>query len=177
MYSSAWKKCSMTVLTIGGRSGQCCGKGSVFISVCDETPVEVEVLVMQDRPLGYDLLSDEQDFCAVFHEKVWVASWNWRDVYGPEKLHNGVKKYVVPHAAHEEYERELESWIDCGWLVPDCEKKLGLPRGLIPLMTVIQKNKAKVGHVMDFRELTEYVDTYTADADVCESGIVEAKMC
>ncbi|KFD54664.1 hypothetical protein M513_04364 [Trichuris suis] len=37
--------------------------------------------------------------------------------------------------------------------VPYDERKYGEPKGLIPLMAVVQRNKRKVRPVMDFREL------------------------
>ena len=40
-----------------------------------------------------------------------------------------------------------------------------------PLMAVVQQSKSKVRPVMDYRELNQYVDTFTADADVCASKL------
>ena len=73
----------------------------------------------------------------------------------------------------EQYEEELRGWIDNGWLHPYPEDELGLPRGLIPLMAVLQKNEQKVRPVMDYCELNEHVDLYTAGADVCAHKLRE----
>ena len=54
-----------------------------------------------------------------------------------------------------------------GWLVPHKEEELGSPKGLIPLMAVLQQYKSKLRPVMDFRQLNCYVDVFTANADVC----------
>ena len=62
---------------------------------------------------------------------------------------------------------ELNAWIEKGWLVPHHERQHGPPRGLVPLLAVQQKNKAKVRPVMDFRELNGLVTAHTADSDVC----------
>ena len=40
------------------------------------------------------------------------------------------------------------------------------PKGLIPLMAVLQQHKSKVRPVMDFRQLNCYVDVFTANKDV-----------
>ena len=40
-------------------------------------------------------------------------------------------------------------------------------KGLIPLMAMLQANKQKVHPVMDYWELNKYVDTHTANVDVC----------
>ena len=60
-----------------------------------------------------------------------------------------------------------------GWLIPYPYKKLGPPKGLIPLMAVAQHNKAKVRPVMDYCELNTHVDAFMADADVCASKLRE----
>ena len=69
------------------------------------------------------------------------------------------------------YEEELREWIKDGWLIPYPYKKLGPPKGLIPLMAVAQHNKAKVRPVMDYCKLNAHVDAFTADADVCASKL------
>ena len=76
-------------------------------------------------------------------------------------------QYAVPAEARQEYENELETWIQNGWLVPYDETVLGKPRGLIPLMAIEQDNKSKVRPVLDYRELNGHVNVHTADADVC----------
>ena len=38
---------------------------------------------------------------------------------------------------------------------------------MIPLMPILQESKQKVRPVMDYRELNEHVNAYTANADVC----------
>ena len=50
---------------------------------------------------------------------------------------------------------------------------MGPPKALIPLMAVVQQNKDKVRPVLDYRELNQYVDAFTADADVCASKLRE----
>jgi transposase InsO family protein len=74
-----------------------------------------------------------------------------------------VPQYRIPPDARKEFEAEVQEWISNGWLQPfqgDCD-------GLIPLMAVIQVNKAKVRPVMDYRELNQHVSSHTADGAVC----------
>ena len=44
---------------------------------------------------------------------------------------------------------------------------------LIPLMAILQENKQKVRPVMDYRELNEHVNAYTANAGVCAQTMRE----
>ena len=74
---------------------------------------------------------------------------------------------------HIEYERELLAWIQNGWLIPYPESELGPPKGLIPLMAILQESKQKVRPVMDYRELNVHVNAYTANADVCAQTMRE----
>ena len=60
----------------------------------------------------------------------------------------------------------MQAWILNGWLIPYLESKLEPPKGLIPLMAILQENKPKVQPVMDYHELNEHVKAYTTNADV-----------
>ena len=75
--------------------------------------------------------------------------------------------YAVSAEARREYDDELNTWNENGWLTPYDEAVHGRPRGLIPLMAVEQGSKSKVRPVLDYRELNSHVPTHTADADVC----------
>ena len=91
----------------------------------------------------------------------------------PEKLYNRVPEYTIPARAHAEYEKELQNWIDNGWLAPYLEDKLGPTNGLISLMAVIQQSKQKVRPVLDYQELNDHVDPFTAHADICTEKLRE----
>ena len=56
----------------------------------------------------------------------------------------GVLQYRVPAEAVQEYDTELETWIQNGWLEPYDESVDGPPCGWIPLMAVERSNKTKV---------------------------------
>ena len=62
-------------------------------------------------------------------------------------------------------------WIDNGWLLPYPEEELRSPKGLIPLLAIQQENKQKVRPIIDYQELNKYVDTYTANVDVCSQKL------
>ena len=110
------------------------------------------------------------------NDKAWIVAWKWADYSEPDALRNTVAEYAVASSAQTEYEAEINEWIANGWLKPYDDRKYGLAKGLIPLMAVIQQNKAKVRPVMDFRELNTHVDAFTANADVCASGAGRERM-
>ena len=72
-----------------------------------------------------------------------------------------------------EYEQELQMWITNGWLISYPQEQLRPPKGLIPLMAIVQPSKGKVHTVMDYRELNEHVDAFTADVDLCAVNLRE----
>ena len=51
-----WRKQRVVVMTINGLSQTCCGEGTLTISDEKGDIAETDVLVMQDKPFGYDLL-------------------------------------------------------------------------------------------------------------------------
>ena len=133
------------------------------------------VQFQEKTPVCAALIIDQPVFSVEFdpHQKAWTASWRWLGNQELAKLWNGVAEYHVPDQIRPAYEEELREWIKDGWLIPYSYKKLGPPKGLIPLMAVAQHNKAKVRPVMDYCELYAHVDAFTADADVCASKLRE----
>ncbi|KAK4319771.1 hypothetical protein Pmani_009323 [Petrolisthes manimaculis] len=118
---------------------------------------------------------NEKDFSATYDtaRNTWTAAWKWSGGEEPGILQNRVEAYTVPCEIRAQYEEEVEKWIKDGWLVPHDECKHGPPKGLIPLMAVVQHNKGKVRPVLDFRELNTHIDTFTADSDVCADKLRE----
>ena len=98
---------------------------------------------------------NELDVSATFnwHRRMWTTMWKWTGGYTAMPLTNKVTEYLVTEDIRSEYESELELWIANGWLVPYPKKELEPPRGLIPLMAIVQENKGKVRLVMDYWEL------------------------
>ena len=79
--------------------------------------------------LGATIELEQPDFRAEFNQrtKSWTVSWKWSGDQLPEKLYNRVTEYTIPVRARAEYDKELQNWIDNGWLVPYPEDKLGPP--------------------------------------------------
>ena len=125
--------------------------------------------------LGATMELKQPDFCSEFNQctKSWTVSWKWSGDQPPENLYNRVPEYTIPARACAEYNKELQNWVDNGWLVPYPEDKLEPLKGLIPLIAVIQQNKQKVRPVLDFRELNDHVDLFTACADICTKKLRE----
>ena len=88
-----------------------------------------------------DFSIEDVDFTAHFSDGKWTVKWVYER--NPD-FFNNVSQYRVPEEAEEEFCKELDNWVKDGWLQPyDGEYD-----AVIPLMTVIQKNKSKVRPVM-----------------------------
>ena len=118
---------------------------------------------------------DKEDFYVRFDEsqRCWIVNWKWTGDGAPDALKNSVPQYRISSKAEAEYRQEIALWIKNGWLQVYDEHELGPPKGLIPLMAVIQQNKQKVRPVMDFREVNSHVDTFTAEMDACGEKLRE----
>lgn len=148
--------------------------GGVTVSIQSDVRFgvdEAKICAATDTVVGVD----ERDFSATYDPVAnhWTAVWKWSEGKEPGVLRNQVEAYSVPREARDMYEEELQKWIDDGWLLPYDERKYGPPKGLIPLMAVVQHNKRKVRPVMDFRELNAHIDAFTADSDVCADRLRE----
>lgn len=118
---------------------------------------------------------EESDFRASFDraKKEWVVEWKWSNGREPVELKNSIAEYRVPDTVRPDFEAEIKRWISEGWLAVYDDVKLGSPKGLIPLLAVVQQNKEKTRPVLDFRELNSLIDVYTANADVCSDKLRE----
>ena len=75
--------------------------------------------------------------CAIFdHEKNCLDSEVEVDK-ASDQVNNTVVEYTVSDKSRAAYKTELETWIVNGWLIR-YPTRLGLSRGLIPLMPVMQ---------------------------------------
>lgn len=117
-------------------------------------------------PIDSCLTIVDQDFRAEFRDGRWIVCWEWNEE--EPILQNEVAQYRIPDIAKEKFEREVGEWIEHGWLQ---EYKGPPPKGIIPLMAVIQANKQKVRPVLDFRELNSFVSSHTAECDVCHEKL------
>lgn len=110
-----------------------------------------------------------RDFTASFEKenKEWTIAWKWNGDSKPETLVNKIAEYTIPIGIKNDYEKEIEGWIEKKWLQKYEAKKHGPIKGLVPLMAVVQQNKGKVRPVLDFRELNSYIEAFTANTDAC----------
>ena len=110
---------------------------------------------------------DDDDFVASFDDELqrWTVRWKWANAT-PQYLKNHVGQYRVADAEKEEFNAEVNQWIVDGYLQLYDGKPEDI-KGIIPLMSVYQRNKNKVRPVLDFRELNEYLSRHTRDAVVC----------
>lgn len=108
---------------------------------------------------------DYKDFAARFDGERWEVEWLWQGERLLLKNRIGCYEHSLKGRVKEEFDREVERWIDEGILVP----WEGVEEGVLPLMAVIQPTKNKIRPVLDFRDLNGYVMCHTGDdvADVC----------
>ena len=114
----------------------------------------------------------DKDFEAYFDGESWEVRYFWTESGAPE-LRNNVSEYAhdMDTEKRQEYEAEVERWIDEGILI----SWRGEVEGVIPLMAVEQPTKNKIRPVLDFRELNESVKCHTGDdmTDVCSEKLRE----
>ena len=135
----------------------------------------------RERLMCAAITLDEPDFHAEYDEtkRVWTASWKWSGDQPPVSLKNTLSEYPAPKRLQGEYERELLAWIQNGWLIPYPESELGPPKGLIPLMAILQESKQKVRPVMDNRKLNEHVNAFVGQMHLEHSSLsaVTVRIC
>ena len=105
----------------------------------------------------------DDDFNATFDGIFWSVEWKWKE--GEPSLSNNVAIYKIPKEAEDGFVSEIDSWVDESWLV-ETNDHVG---PIVPLMVVIQPSKNKVRQVMDFIELTEFVNIHCVCGDSLRS--------
>ena len=113
----------------------------------------------------------DKDFTAVFDGSRWTVEWVWKGDQ-PPVLKNRIDCYdkKLTGRKKEEFDREVERWIDEGILLPWDGEVVG---GLLPLMAVEQPTKHKVRPVLDYRELNKHIECHTGTehTDVCSETL------
>ena len=115
----------------------------------------------------------DKDFVASFDGVQWTVKWHWKQAE-PPVLRNKVSCYDrgLVGTRRQEFEREVERWIQEGILKPWEGGEVG---GILAFMAVEQPTKNKVRPVFDFREVNDYVECHTGDAilEVCDDRLRE----
>ena len=110
---------------------------------------------------------EDKDFRAKFDGEVWMVTYLFKENQGLI-LTNKVSCYErdLSGRKKEEFEREVDRWVEEGILMPWGER---VESGILMLMAVEQQTKGKVRPVLDFRELNESGECHKGDnvADVC----------
>lgn len=109
---------------------------------------------------------EDDDFSAVFDGQKWVVKWKWCGDLGDMRCSN-VPNYKVDENLRESFEREVEEWIELGWL----REYIGECKQVLPLLAVSQPSKNKVRPVLDYRHLNNYVSSHTGESLVCAEKI------
>ena len=82
---------------------------------------------------------DDCDFTALFDGSRWTVVWKWK--VSEPVLKNQCGEYKVRDECRAGYEKEVEAWIESGWLVEHNELSHGKVGGGIPMMALLQQNK------------------------------------
>ena len=71
-----------------------------------------------DRPVCTAIAIEKPDFHAEFdqNKKIWVVSQKWSENQTPPELENKAAEYLVPKQLRAEFNNELQTWIDNGWM-------------------------------------------------------------
>ena len=82
-----------------------------------------------DRPVCTAITINKPDFHAEFdqNKKIWVVSWKWSENQTPPELENKAAVYLVLKQLRAEFDNELRTWIDNGWMIlypeEECDEK------------------------------------------------------
>lgn len=143
--------------------------------VCVLADSSVHFGVHMGRPAQFGLTAsrkgelriEDRDFTARFDGYRWIVRWNWTD--REPNLSNRVPAYKISDDMRNDFEKEINSWIDEEILVPVPD---GVQiRSIIPLMAVRQPHKQSVRPVLDFKQINEYVSSHTGNSTVCDDTI------
>ena len=162
-FGRAMKKCCLPVRNEGAK---CAVMVKSQKSVKSDVVTGTHVKGVVDEELRPEPCKiEDKDFAASFDGEKWEVEWFWKGERPVLKNHIGCYEHSLKGKVKEEFDKEVERWIDEGILVP----WKGVEEGVLPLMAVIQPTKNKVRPVLDFRELNNYVMCHTGDdvADVC----------
>lgn len=160
---------------------QCCGAGAeAEPDRCDQKIDIARHKVIDDheksvgvcKPRAQDVVIEDSDFKAIFDGRTWTVEWKWK--VEPPRLKNKIECYDRQMDADtiKGFEKEVESWIEEGILMPWNEH---VETGIIPLMAVVQETKNKVRPVLDYRELNKSISSHTGGEfiDVCSETLRE----
>lgn len=135
--------------------------GGVSIAAGGRVVEFPQVVAIASAP---DVRIVDTDFEAVFVDGAWTVSWKWSNEDQSPVLKNHVSQYSMSGDVESAFSKEVERWIEEGWLQEYNDAYCG---GLVPLMAVVQTNKDKIRPVLDFRELNSFVSSHTGQSQVC----------
>ena len=107
---------------------------------------------------------EDKDFSAKFDGEDWVVSWHWKN--GVPQVLPKRPNYKIKEKEKDAFDKEINTWISDGILVPWDQNMHGEVKNFVPLMSVFQMKGeiSKVRPVLDFRSLNEHLASYPADA-------------
>ena len=137
--------------TVNGRVSMQLGLQRVNVTAAVNTPKLVKLSVVLE----------DIDFWVEFDSQLWEVECIWKE--NPPVLTNQVAQYAINDNDRDAYNAEVAQWVKEGWLMP-CDRP---KNGIIPMLAIWQEAKNKVQPVLDFRELNAFVQSHTAECDIC----------
>jgi len=142
----------------------------------DARKVESEDLasLVTNDTLEKEISLKEDDMHVEFRNQDWVVKWMWKNGSPPKKCYKA--NYAVPSEDQEAFDKEIETWVNDGILVPWNEQRDGELKNVVPLMSVKQQKGEviKIRPVLDFRYLNDHIVSRPGAATpLCQSRLRE----
>ncbi len=149
-----------TIPTVGLNVRTVHGRARVTIGGDDQVarkqpPASQAVASSRAKREGHRLRIEEPDFLVVFDGQQWTVRWKWKSEPPTQSL--AVNNYRVYPESQELFDKEVQSWVEDGILVPWNREKHGPVEMIIPLMAKAEPRKGRVRPVMDYRRFNEHI--------------------
>lgn len=104
---------------------------------------------------------EQRDFIADFNGEFWTIKWKWKN---NRKYESSIPGYTtVDNACVEEFDKELQLWVNEGILVKHSAPEHGRVMSYLPLIGIkqVKGNSVKVRPVLDYRRLNKNIESYS----------------
>lgn len=110
-------------------------------------------------------------------EKHWTLTWTWKGEEPEQPVGPGIGEYPRSKLTDEQeqlFQREVDGWLESGWLIPHDPVQHGSPRCVLPLIAQVQDHKPStpVRPCLDYRLLNKQILSNPGlDAPACGEKI------
>ena len=160
------------------------GPTSVAASVAS-SKLPTGVHVVEDAVTGdVTLTTDDGEIRWLAEDKKWEVAWKWSSEKEPQgQVGPNISEYSRSKLTSDQEEsfcREVDSWVEKGWLIPHDADVHGEPAAVLPLLAVVQEHKATtpVRPCLDYRALNSLlVSSPGAESPVCQEKLRKWRAC